>query len=56
MMVTTTLSPTRAVVNKRYFPKRGTARDVEGMISEMRRKNMVWERRMLMERTTFSPE
>ena len=55
-MVMRTDKPTRNMVNRRYLPSSGTASDVDGMISEMRRKNMVCDRRMLMQRATFSPE
>jgi len=55
-MVMTTETPTRNIVNKRYFPRRGSARDVDGMISDISKKNIVCERRMLMHRAIFSPE
>ena len=55
-IVTTTLKVTRIMVNSKYFPSRGTARDVGGIISARRRKNTVSERRIEMERLTFSPE
>ena len=38
------------------FPSRGTAREVGGIISARSRKNTVSERRIEMERLTFSPE
>ena len=44
------------VDDSRTFPSSGTAREVGGMISASRRKNTVSERRMEMERLTFSPE
>ena len=44
------------MVNSKYFPSRGTARDVGGIISARRRKNTVSERRIEMERLTFSPD
>lgn len=56
MIVITTERPTRTIVNKMYFPRRGNARDVEGMISDISKKNIVWERRMLMHNAIFSPE
>jgi len=37
---------TRIIVNSRYFPRRGTAKDVGGMISARSRKNTVRESRM----------
>lgn len=55
-MVITTDNPTSTIVNRMYFPRRGRARDVEGMISEISKKNMVWDNRMLMHRAIFSPE
>ena len=39
MMVTQTENVTRIMVKSRYFPRRGTARDVGGMISASNRKN-----------------
>lgn len=47
---------TSIIVNKRYFPKRGTAKEVGGMISARSRKKTVSERRMDTVRVTFSPE
>lgn len=47
-------SPTSAMVKRRYFPSSGRAREVEGMISEMSKKNMVWDSRMVMHRAIFS--
>lgn len=44
------------MVKRRYFPSNGSANDVEGMISDINKKNMVCERRMLMHSATFSPE
>ena len=38
------------------FPSRGTEMEVGGMISDRRRKNTVSDRRMLIDRETFSPE
>jgi hypothetical protein len=43
-------------VKSRYLPSRGRASDVDGMISDMSRKNMVWERRIEMQSAIFSPE
>lgn len=54
-MVTTTESVTRIMVNRRYFPSSGTVREVGGMISANSRKNTVSERRMEIQRETFSP-
>lgn len=39
MIVTQTENVTRIIVNNRYFPRRGTAKDVGGMISANKRKN-----------------
>jgi len=55
-MVMTTESPTRIIVNSKYLPSRGRASDVDGMISDMSRKNIVWERRIEMQSAIFSPE
>ena len=51
-IVTTTLRVTRIMVKRRYLPRRGTARDVGGIISASNKKNTVSERRILMERLT----
>ena len=45
---------TSSIVKRRYFPSRGTAREVGGMISASRRKNTVSESRMLIQRVTWS--
>ena len=55
-MVITTEKPTSIIVNKRYFPNNGNANDVDGIISDIRRKNMVWDRRIFMQSAIFSPE
>lgn len=55
-MVITTEKPTRIIVKRRYLPSRGRASDVDGMISDMSRKNMVWESRIEMQSAIFSPE
>lgn len=55
-MVMRTERPTRNMVKSRYLPSNGTANEVDGMISEMSKKNMVCDRRMLMHSATFSPE
>lgn len=47
--VTQTLSETRIIVNSRYFPSKGIARDVGGMISARPRKNTVRDTRMEMQ-------
>ena len=44
---------TRIIVNKRYFPNRGTARDVGGMISASSRKKTVSDSRIEMHRVTW---
>lgn len=43
-------------MNNRYLPRSGRASDVDGMISDIRRKNMVWDNRILIHRAIFSPE
>lgn len=55
-MVITTDSPTRIIVKSRYLPSSGRANDVDGMISDMSRKNMVWDRRIEIHSAIFSPE
>lgn len=47
--VTQTLSETSIIVNSRYFPSKGIARDVGGMISARPRKNTVRDTRMEMQ-------
>jgi hypothetical protein len=46
----------RIIVKRRYFPSKGTAKDVGGMISANRRKNTVSESRMEIHSDIFSPE
>lgn len=55
-MVITTDRPTRIMVKRRYFPNRGKAKDVEGMISEMSKKNIVCDKRIEIHKAIFSPE
>lgn len=55
-MVMTTLRPTSIMVKSKYFPRSGSASDVDGMISEISKKNIVCDRRILMQRAIFSPE
>ena len=43
---------TSSIVKRRYFPSRGTAREVGGMISANRRKNTVSDSRMEIQRVT----
>ena len=47
------LKVSRIMVNRTNLPRRGTTREVGGMISANRRKNTVSERRMEMERLTW---
>lgn len=56
MIVITTERPTRIIVKSKYLPNNGSASDVDGMISDIKRKNIVCDRRMLMQRAIFSPE
>ena len=56
MTVTMMERVTRIMVNRRYFPMRGTTMEVGGMISASRRKNTVSDRRMEIHRVIFSPE
>ena len=43
----------RIIVKRRYFPNRGTARDVGGMISASKRKKTVRESRIEMHSVTL---
>ena len=52
--VTQMLKVSRIMVKRTNLPRRGTTREVGGMISANRRKNTVRERRMLMERLTLT--
>lgn len=56
IIVMTTLSPTSNMVKSKYLPSRGRASDVDGIISEMSKKNMVCDSRILMHKAIFSPE
>lgn len=55
-MVITTERPTNIIVNKRYFPRRGSAKEVEGMISDMSKKNIVCDKSIEIHSAIFSPE
>jgi hypothetical protein len=55
-MVTTTLRPTSIMVKRMYFPSNGSANDVDGMISDISKKNMTCDKRIVMQSATFSPE
>lgn len=46
-------SVTKVMVNKRYFPSSGTARDVGGMISARSRKNTVRDTRIELHKETY---
>ena len=41
------------MVKRRYLPSNGTASDVDGIISEMSRKNIVWESKIEMHSATY---
>jgi hypothetical protein len=47
---------TKIIVNRRYFPNNGTAKEVGGIISASSKKNTVSDRRIDMQSVTFSPE
>lgn len=47
---------TKTMVNKRYFPSKGTASDVGGIISANSRKNTVRDSNIDTHNVTFSPE
>ena len=49
------LNASRIIVKSTNFPRRGTTRDVGGIISASSKKNTVNERRMEIARDTFSP-
>ncbi len=51
-MVTTTEKVTNIIVKSKYFPRRGTAKEVGGMISARSRKNTVNESKMEIDRDT----
>jgi hypothetical protein len=55
-IVTTTLNPTSTIVKRRYFPNNGSAKEVDGIISDISKKNIVCDSKMLIQRATFSPE
>lgn len=44
---------TRIMVNRRYLPSNGTAKEVGGMISANRRKNTVSDTRIEMHSVTY---
>ena len=50
--VTIIESETNIIVNNKYLPNRGTARDVGGMISARSKKNTVRDRRIEIQRVT----
>ena len=50
----TYLNVSRIMVKRTNFPRRGTTREVGGMISARRRKNTVKESRMEMDNETWS--
>ena len=44
---------TSNMVNRRYFPRRGTASEVGGMISASSKKNTVSDSKMEIQRVTY---
>lgn len=56
MIVTTTHRATSNMVNNKYLPSSGNDSDVDGMISEMSKKNIVWDKRIVMHSEIFSLE
>ena len=52
----TNLNVSRIMVKRTNFPRRGTTREVGGMISARRRKNTVKESRMEMDKDTWQEE
>ena len=55
-IVTTTDNVTSIIVNNKYFPSKGTVRDVGGIISANNKKNTVRESRIDIQSEIFSPE
>lgn len=55
-IVTRTLRPTSIIVKSKYFPSNGNANDVDGIISDISKKNIVCDSRILMHNAIFSPE
>src|SRR6218665_392205 len=53
--VTTMEQVTSTMVNRRYLPIRGVARDVGGLISATRRRKILSELRIVMAIVIFSP-
>lgn len=52
----TTLTPTSTIVNNKYFPSSGNASDVDGIISDINKKNIVCDSKILIHNAIFSPE
>lgn len=55
-MVMTTENATITMVKRMYFPRSGSAKDVDGMISDINKKNMVCDSKILIHKAIFSPE
>ena len=51
----TTLSVTSIMVKTKYFPSRGIAREVDGIISANTKKKNVRDSRIDIDKDTFSP-
>ena len=47
---------TSIMVKSRYFPSKGTAKEVGGIISASSKKNTVNDSKMEIHKVTFSPE
>lgn len=52
----TTHKPTINMVNSRYLPNNGKASEVDGIISDMSKKNMVCESNIVIHKAIFSFE
>lgn len=55
-MVTQTENATSTIVNNKYFPNNGNAKDVDGIISDISKKNIVCDNKILIVNAIFSPE
>lgn len=43
-------------MNNKYFPSSGNASDVDGIISDINKKNIVCDSKILIHNAIFSPE
>lgn len=52
----TTDKATRTIVNRIYLPSNGKAKEVDGIISDISKKNIVCDNNILIHKAIFSPE